>query len=476
MLDSTIRLEFNLIKNMGLPTNVKISIKDLSLWDENARFPDKYFNKSEVELIEYFCIKKEFKMSDFIEEVVNEFDLPQLEKIVVYSIDGKNIVLEGNRRLAAYKLLDNPELAPNTILKNKLKKIKSQIQISDKFTLECLISTDKDQCFRYIERKHLKGNNEVSWGDNERAHHKTRRGNANQKELFKVAITKIIKELKLPEEMKEQVLGHGYVTNFWRIIDSTPAWEEYGFSLDKKGNLTIKDKDFKNKLKVIILNVLQKQNFSGEVIDSRSLNKNDEQKEYIKSIKKEDYKKVESEIKKQTTKNILGEVITDITPTSKKKRNPKSTIRSYLIPKTCIFEIGETKINNIYCELQNDLLLDDSKKAVPNAVGVLFRVFLEINIDFFWEKNGYTFQKDTKLAGKITKIADHMEKNSIANKKQLSNIRTVATDKSNILAIENFHSYVHSYKAQPCSSDLKLKWDNLQEFFEILWDSLQIKK
>src|SRR3989339_337369 len=109
-------------------------------------------------------------------------------------------------------------------------------------------------------------------------------------------------------------------------------------------------------------------------------------------------------------------------------------------------------------------------------LGVLFRVFLEISIDYFWEKNGYTFKSDIKLAGKITTVANHMEKNKIAEKKQLKNIRTVATDKNNLLAIENFHSYVHSYKSQPTSSTLKLKWDNLQEFFEILWSSLKSKK
>ena len=91
----------------------------------------------------------------------------------------------------------------------------------------------------------------------------------------------------------------------------------------------------------------------------------------------------------------------------------------------------------------------------------------------FWEKNGKTFKSDTKLAGKITTVADHMEQNAIASANQLKNIRTVATDKHNLLAIENFHSYVHSYKSQPCSSDLILKWDNLEEFFEILWKSLK---
>src|SRR3989344_7871976 len=94
-----------------------LPIKDLSLWDENARFPQEYFNKKEDELIEYFLRKKEFRIDNLAREIVNEFDLPQLEKIVVLELNGKLIVLEGNRRLAAYKLLVSPGLKKNHALK-----------------------------------------------------------------------------------------------------------------------------------------------------------------------------------------------------------------------------------------------------------------------------------------------------------------------------------------------------------------------
>ncbi len=453
-----------------------IAIPHLSLWDENARFPDKYFSKTEKELIEYFCSKKDFKISELAEEVVKEFDLSQIEKLVVYELNGKKIVLEGNRRLAVYKLLNDPNLTDDSKLKTKILGLKAKIKLDDNFKLECLLTQDKEQGLRYIERKHLRGNNEVSWGDNERAHHNARRGNANQKELLKVAVTKIIKDLDFPEELKEQVLGTGYVTTFWRLIEQTPAWSIFGFSLDKNGNLKITDKDFKEKLKVIIFDVLQKGKFNDKLFSRLNIK---DIEAYINQISKSDHKRVSDEITKQTKKDLFGKEFTAITPikgAANNRSNPKSSLRDYLIPKTCVLQIQETKINNVYRELKNDLLLDDSKKAVPNAVGVLFRVFLEISIDYFWEKKGNTFKSDIKLAGKITTVADHMENNNIADKKQLKNIRTVATDKNNLLAIENFHSYVHSYKSQPSSSDLKLKWDNLQEFFEILWESLKPKK
>lgn len=459
----------------------KIAIEDLYLWDENARFPDKYFSKAEEELIKFFCNSKEkdfrvrdFKIGELAEAIVTDFDLPQLEKLVVWDFDGKFTVLEGNRRLTAYKLLDNPDLTQNDSLKSKIMSLKSKIDIAEDFDLECLVTENIKEGLRFIDRKHLNKNNELGWGDQERANHKVRQGSANKKELFKVSIADHIKKLDIPETMKEQILGPGYVTNFWRIIDSAPSWEKFQIRFDSEGILTIGDKDFDKKLKVIIVNILKKEDFSGNKLDSRTLNTNKEKEGYLGSIGVNDCDKALEEIKKGTDKNLFGEESTDVS-SKNIKLFPKSTSRSYLIPKTCRLIINETKINNIYRELRDDLLLDDSKKAVPNAVGVVFRVFLETSIDCFWEKNGKTFKEDTKLAGKITTVANFMEKNKIADAKQLKNIRTVSSIKYNLLAIENFHRYVHSYKTQPTSSDLKTKWDNLEEFFQILWKSLEEK-
>ena len=47
----------------------KLSLRELSLWDENARFPDKYFGKSEKELVSYFCAKSNFKILELLKQL-----------------------------------------------------------------------------------------------------------------------------------------------------------------------------------------------------------------------------------------------------------------------------------------------------------------------------------------------------------------------------------------------------------------------
>jgi hypothetical protein len=453
--------------------NISIPLYELSLWDENARFSDQYFNKTEEELIEYFLSKKNFKIVNLAEEIVKDFDLPQLEKLVAYRFDDKNVILEGNRRLTAYKLLANPLLIKDQNLKKKFIELKNKIEIADTYELECVITDNLEKGYRYIERKHLNNNNEVQWGDNERAHHKKRRGKANEKELLKVEISKVIQGLDFPAELRERVLGPGYVTTFWRLIEQSPAQKIFGFSFDKDNQLNIRDKTFKDKLKVIIWDVLNNGTYKEKLFSRLKVNEIDD---YLKEISENDYQRVSVEIEKQKTKNLFDEESISVSSDPKKtqvRSNPKSSLRTYLIPKTCILKINETKINNIYKELRHDLLLDDSNKAVPNAVGVLFRVFLEISLDFYASKQGHIFKKEETINIKIPWVVKSLTIKG-HDKSKFNNINKVGSAKkeNSYLSIDNFHEYVHSSTTQPTSSELKAKWDNLQEFFEILWKSV----
>ena len=157
--------------------------------------------------------------------------------------------------------------------------------------------------------------------------------------------------------------------------------------------------------------------------------------------------------------------------TSKKRKAkrslPKSNSRNFLIPASCVLEIYEPKINNIYHELKS-LHLDDG----TNALGVLFRVFLETSLDYYANKFGLQFEKKLKLSGKIVKITEDLKKKGFT-KSQLKNIRSVTRKGYAILSIDYFHEYVHSFKTNPSPIDLIYKWENLQEFFEILWEEIK---
>ena len=462
-----------------------IAIKDLALWDENARFPEEYFNKTESELIEYFLSRRDLKVDGLAKEIASEFDLPQLEKIVVLEMNGKNIVLEGNRRLAAYKLLINPGLTKRTDLKKSFEEQKKRISIDNNFVLEANTTTDKDDGLRFVDRKHNKGNNEIGWGEPERRNFAIRRSHGNVKDVLRVELANAVKKLSLPDAIKEAVLGKGYVTTFYRIVDSAAARKKLGYDVLSDGQINVKNqKAFDDLLKIVAFNVWTKKDFAGNDVDSRSLNKIDAIDAYIKKLQQKNVSNVDKEIKKRTKDDLFGgkTLATEFRGRSKQL----SILRKHLIISSLY--IPSQRINDIYDELKRKLDVDNT----PNAVAVLFRVFLECSVDCYIEKYKIPVKDDIQLAGKVLKVADHLEDSLAQNylkeggitkptaedlkkakqKVKLKEIRKVATkDNNSVMSVTTFHDFVHDHKTSPIPSELKKYWENLDSFFVALWKS-----
>ena len=451
----------------------KIPIKELSLWSENARLPSKYFNVDERGLIEYFLSDKRSKILELANEIVADFQLPQSERLIVHDSGDKKTVLDGNRRLIVYKLLINPTLINNPGLQAKFKKLKDAIHIDGNLPLDCLVTNDLDTGLHYVARKHLYNNNEVRWGSVEIAHHKTFRGSVKQNDLLKVEITKLIETLDFPALWKDQVLGYGFVTTLWRLIEQEPAWAVFGFSLGDNNKLIFSDKDFPKKLRVIMFDVLHKRGFDDKPF---SRLQNPEIEKYLEQIPETDYKRVDSEIAKQTATNLFGKET--VAPVKIKRRRKaagsKSTLdRNYIIPKECNLQIRTAKPLDIYQELQKRLPIDGVKKPVPNAVGVLFRVFLEVSLEHYARKHNHPFNNKDGLKKKISWVTSDLEKKGYPAK-DLKCIRQAGskTWQQSFLSVDNFNDYIHSSTIQAKPIDLKITWNNLQGFFEILWNEL----
>jgi hypothetical protein len=154
-------------------------------------------------------------------------------------------------------------------------------------------------------------------------------------------------------------------------------------------------------------------------------------------------------------------------PKRKRSVSP-SKKRHALIPKTCVLVIPDAKPNDIYHELRG-LNLEE----FPNAVGVLFRVFLELSIDRYlltFKLMNKTTLAMTKLRVKVIQVADHLQKTGVMTKKELVAVRRIA-DPHHFLAgsIETLHAYVHDANFAAGPSDLKAAWNSLEPFFVRLW-------
>jgi hypothetical protein len=450
-----------------------IEIKDLILWDENARFPDKYFNADEKELIKFFISKPLFNIKEFILEITKDFDLPQLEKLVVWNDNGDNIVLEGNRRLTAYKLLINPSLTDNKKLQDFLIIQKEKINISENSLLECLISENKEDITRYIDRKHNKGNNEVYWEDGERALYNVRQGTHSPLEQLKVGIIKIVRGLELPDEMKDQVLSKGFVTTFFRFITSSPAKKKYGYSFDNNGDLIVKDKNYSDELKILIFSILKKADVKGNKIDSRTHNKTEKIEEFIHSVDVKDVKKIDAQIKNNTTEDIFGDKTVTIGKT-KIDVNPNSNGKSKQIP-TGLFHSSDVpfKIKSSSLRILYDELRLISVKEFPNATHDLLRSFLECSLIFFFKENNEfdSIQKSAAHNPKLGEMLSH-----IINKKcfkvndinLIETLKQIKTDFDQPYSLERMNMINHNENCASTEKDVRKTWAQLESLFKII--------
>lgn len=86
-----------------------ISAKSLRFHPRNPRLPELPDNASEREIIRTLCLHSD--VETIAREIATKGYL-RVERLIVVEENGKNIVYEGNRRLCALRVLDNPELAP----------------------------------------------------------------------------------------------------------------------------------------------------------------------------------------------------------------------------------------------------------------------------------------------------------------------------------------------------------------------------
>ena len=429
-------------------------------------------NSNEIELINYFISKPEYKIKKFLKEIVSEFELPQVEKLVVWNDEGNYIVLEGNRRLTIYKLLNNPEICTNNSFRKFIIEQKKNILINSSFSLECLVTNDKDLGLKYIDRKHAKGNNEVNWQEPERVNYNIRRGSKSTNNSIIIGITKIVNELDLPQKMKESVLGKGYVTTFFRAITTTPAKKKYGYKITEEGFLKIEHSKFEDELKVIIYQLLKKSDFDGNIIDSRSLNKKENIEEFIQKINPKDVKKVEVEIQKNTSENLFGGKSINLAgkkiKTEKDKIQSKNTPIGLFFRDDIPFRIDSSSLKILYDELKNI-----SVKAFPNATHDLLRSFLECSLAFYLKKTSHynNISKNKNHNPKLGEMLTYIINGNcvdLQDKNLVSTIKTLKNDYDKPYSLERMNMINHNENFVSVEKDVRAAWSKLEPLFKII--------
>ena len=267
---------------MAIFRESKLSVRDLELWSENPRFPVEYFGKTESELIDYIVSIPIYKIKEFAKEIVQDFDMPIFEKLAIFDGEGENITVEGNRRLTVYKLLVKPELCSDLTIQEYFHQLKRSILITSDFKIDCVLSDNKKEILRYVNRKHLNNNNEARWGTIEQFNAKFRWIDDPEKlDNFKINLQIIVKNLSIPQESKNKILGRGFVTTLFRILNSRTAASHFQLVFNDDHELISGKENFYSSLIVIINDILEGKEYKEKKFSRLNAR---EVEEYLKSI------------------------------------------------------------------------------------------------------------------------------------------------------------------------------------------------
>ena len=408
-------------------------------------------------------------------------------------------VLEGNRRIAALKLLRKPEILDDSRLQAKYRKLHDKHKNDPKVpkSIECLIVDSREEAYIWIERKHegyLDGVGTITWDSVQKARYvaiKTGKGNK---------ILQLIDFMRQSgsqdEEFLEQ-LKNVSSTNLDRLMSDRAVSSRFGLTYKKGEVSSAYPADELMKGLRYIVRRLSDSDFSvGEIYLQRDREKfmSTMPEEFKPDISKKaesswlltDYKggAVADEASEEDATDDKREGSNQNDNQNENQNNggkdnseQRPTSRETLIPADLTLTIPNERINRLFVEMKS-LELNES----PNICAVMMRVFVEWSIDAFLET--YEVKGEKKLnvdinrgiKGKFTDVVEKIKTLHCINPDHLKGIETAfSEDRESIFSFHTLNAYVHNNTFNPIPTEIMYSWDNAEPFIKAIWKAVNDK-
>ena len=444
-----------------------IALENLLIDLQNPRYDPR---TSQREAITTIANEQGVKLANLAEDIVDKGLNPSELPMVTPSDDGNTfIVLEGNRRVTALKLLASSSLAasiglPDTIAK-RYKSLHDKYNSSIPKEIECAV-LQREEANHWIYIRHT-GENEgvgvVTW-DGVQTHRFRGVSPAFQ-------ALELVKSSSYLDESTKKKLPKISITNIERLLGTPEARKHLGVDIkDRTLILKAPEEEAVARLAIVVTDVANKH------IRVSDIETRDDRINYAQDIARRPLPKPVSG--GGTTAGKPTGSTSSATSSSTAKRIPVD--RKTLIPSRLKFTIAQPRINRIYHELQKLNL-----EQFINCSAVMFRVFMELSLDDFAQRKGIILKNipkpkpgasgplpapnDMTLREKLQTIADHLETTGICSKAELRGVRTLVSNRNHVLSVDSLNAYVHNKDFGPTPTDLKATWDNLQSFLERIW-------
>lgn len=379
--------------------------------------------------------------------------------IVLANESKKWVVMDGNRRVTALILLNNPSEAPENYKKifvDILKKFNKGM-IPDK--IECM-TADKDTIAEYRKLEHTgpqDGIGQVPWGPREQEY---LRADMTGKMRYALAmkITDYLSEKGVPEARRVSI------TNIQRLFQDAEISNRIGLHWDGKNlSFIANENEVFEVMKTIVQDFTTNGNTKKRVKD---IFYHDRREKYLEELfnsrRIKEPSKIEKPIKTTQYPASSPEFKNKISNIPTKTKLPADRRRVIERGKGLPIPKEETKLNTILTELASKI---DVQKITIGA-GVLVRLVIELSVNHYIDSKNIPCSSDI-LNKRIIHVANDMKRNGVLDEKQFKIIEKMK--ENGFISAHTLNSWVHDPTYSPTNRDVCNFWDNIYSFLVKCW-------
>ncbi len=361
----------------------KAGVSELFLDPENIRLQIEVESPQNSLINDLFLNEKAMQV---LESILHNGFFPD-EVPVAIKENGKLVVIDGNRRVAALKVMARPQLVPSmeAVVKDILKDAGPVIK-----QIEVVVAPDRNSVQHLLASKHTQ-NTRRPWRPLRQAYFykaELARGKTVQdlrneypvvdieRFLRYINVHRIARSLRYDSDHISKKVHNDRtfpVTTIERLYEDKQVREFLGFDFHKDGEakIRVEKKEFEKGFKKIVQDVVSRFASGFGPVDSRTLNSEKQRSSYLSSFPANNIPKKGKGSKITTSKNFR-----EIVLSSGKKRRK-------LAPMGIEFGLQSAGVRRMLSELQ---AIDYHK--FPNASHDLMRSFLECSLKAYFEETG----------------------------------------------------------------------------------------
>lgn len=418
---------------------IAVAVADLLLDEQNPRLAEP--NQGQGSTIKAMAGSQGNRLLVLAADIVNH-GLDPSDLFIVMKENQRYIVLDGNRRATALKALASPAVVKSAVAPNVYEGLRLlHRRYTSIESVFCNIVADRAAANHWIEIKHTgfnRGAGPIRWGSDEGARFKSRTGGAVPIE------TQALDFLQQRGDIDETFRSRVLTTTFRRLLGTPKVRAKLGVGWQKGNILIVGEENAVAKALRYVANDLAEGN-----VTVRNLMGLEDRIRYAESLPAD---------------VVVGPAAPAEPPRRRRRRAPRT--RDSLIPNVAALNVTDHRIQSIEGELRILSLLKH-----PNAVSVLFRVFLELSVDAYIDRAGLSnVNERSKLGVKLSAVTNDLIAKGRLTKQQAVGARQAAQQGSYLgPSITVMHQYVHNPNMFPAPADLRASWDNLQPWFEAVW-------